>query len=119
MRSVLERNARFYVAAFLGWTAMALFFFSQGIVQKAATHDPTPWWHHLSGWLIGVYLLAAFTPGILWLGRRFPLESKRWRSRALIHFAFSVAFSVAHLGIESILLPNLGLFPTIMPTVAA
>jgi sensor histidine kinase YesM len=61
-----------------------------------------------------MYLCAALTPAILWLGRRFPLERRVWLRRMLLHLAMSVVFSIVHLAVDSAILPRLGLFPTIM-----
>ena len=96
------------------WTVVGVFFFSQGLVQKSASHDPTPWWHYLLTWLTGVYLCALLTPVILWLGRRFPVERKKWPRRVALHLLFSIAFSVIELGLHSVLLPWMGLFPAVM-----
>ncbi|MGH9629909.1 MAG: sensor histidine kinase, partial [Bryobacteraceae bacterium] len=116
MRSALKRNLHAYAVIFLAWTALGVFFFSQGLVQKLLSQDPTPWWHYLVSWLTGVYLCAALTPAILWLGRRFPFERKNWLRRAALHLLFSVVFSVAELAVHSAILTWLGLFPSIMKT---
>ena len=99
---------------FLVWTVFGLFYFTQDLTRKLLWGDPNPWWHSLVSWLIGVYLCAAFTPLILWLGRRFPFERKKRVRRTAIHLGFSVAFSLAHLAIDSAILPRLGIFPEIM-----
>jgi hypothetical protein len=52
-------------ALFIAWTAMGLFLFSQGMVQKAFNHDPNPWWHHLTSWMVGVYLWFLLSPLVL------------------------------------------------------
>jgi hypothetical protein len=33
----------------------------------------------------GVYLWALLMPGILWLGRRFPIERRNWVRRVALH----------------------------------
>jgi sensor histidine kinase YesM len=103
-------------AYFAVWTVFGIFFFSQGLVQKFFSGDPTPWWHYLVTWLTGMYLCAALTPAILWLGRRFPFERRNWARRTALHMLFSVVFSVAELAAHSALLPLLGLFPNLMKT---
>jgi len=65
MRSALQSRLRNFAAIFLAWTVVGIFFFTQGLVQKSASHDPTPWWHYLLTWLIGVYLSALLTPAVL------------------------------------------------------
>ena len=101
---------------FLLWTALGLFFFSQGITQKAFSNDPTPWWHYLVSWLIGVYLWALLTPVIVWLGRRFPIERANWVRRTALHLALSVGIALVQAVAESAILPRLGVFPAIMKT---
>jgi two-component system LytT family sensor kinase len=114
-----QRTRRLYAASFFVWTLLGLFMFSQGLVQKVVTNDPTPWWQHLTSWLVGVWLWFLVTPGVLWLGRRFPLERKHWVRRTAIHLALSVAVSLVQLVVEAAILHSLRLFPTLMPTYAA
>jgi two-component system LytT family sensor kinase len=98
------------------WTVVGVFFFSQGLAQKLTSHDPTPWWHYLVSWLTGVYISAFLTPGILWLGRRFPIERRNWPRRAALHLLFSVGFAVIQLTWESAVLSRLGVFPAVFST---
>jgi signal transduction histidine kinase len=99
---------------FLAWTVVGLFFFSQALTQKLFTHDPTPWWHYLVSWLVGVYTSAFLTPVILWLGRRFPIERRNWPRRIALHLLLSIAFSFTQLAWESAILPFIGVFPAFM-----
>ncbi|HBL26847.1 MAG TPA: hypothetical protein DD490_08440 [Acidobacteria bacterium] len=102
------------LAYLLAWTAAGLFFVSQDLTRRVVFPDPNPWWHALVSWMTGMYLCAALTPAILWLGRRFPLERRVWLRRTLLHLAASVTFSIVHLTLDSALLPHLGIFPTVM-----
>jgi signal transduction histidine kinase len=111
---VTKRDLRNYAWYFLAWTVCGLFFMSQGLTQKFFSRDPTPWWHYLVSYLIGVYISAALTPGVLWLGRRFPFERKIWARRLALHLLFSVAFAVTQLIIESAILARIGVFPSVM-----
>lgn len=110
----LKRILRNYAAYFLTWSVVGLFFFTQGLAQKLVSGDPTPWWHYLTSWLVGVYLWAFLTPLILWLGRRFPIEKKKWLRPILTHLAISVAVTIVQLAAESVILSRLGVFPFIM-----
>ena len=114
MEPALKRDLRNYPLYFLIWTIIGVFFFSQGIVQKFFSHDPTPWWHHLLSWLVGVYLWALLTPGVLWLGRRFPIERRDWVRRGALHLLLGVVVTLVQLAVESAILPRLGVFPTLM-----
>jgi two-component system, LytTR family, sensor kinase len=104
---------------FVVWTLFGLYMFSQGIVQKAASHDPTPWTHHLTSWMVGVYLWFLLTPVILWLGRRFPFERERWMRWVAIHLALSILIAIVDLSLESAILRVFGVFPTIMTSFIA
>jgi hypothetical protein len=81
MSPALKGRLRAAGKYFLIWTALGVFFFSQGVMQKFVSHEPTPWWHYLASWLTGFYIWAVLTPGVRWLGRRFPIERKNWRRR--------------------------------------
>jgi two-component system LytT family sensor kinase len=100
---------RRYALYFLGWTLAGVFLFSQTLTQSLVTRDPTPWWGILGASIFGVYVLALLSPGVLWLGRRWPIERDVWFRRVLIHLPFSVIFSLVDLAIASFSLSRLGL----------
>jgi two-component system, LytTR family, sensor kinase len=82
MSNSTKRKVWLWVALFGLWTFLGLFMFSQGMAQKAMYQDPYPWWQHLISWMVGVWLWFAFTPLVLWLGRKFPVDRKPyWRGR--------------------------------------
>jgi two-component system LytT family sensor kinase len=118
MGSVAKGKPWKFALYFLAWTALALFYFSQALLQKLASRDPTPWWHYLVTWLIGVYLMALLTIAVLWLGRRFPIHRQNWVRRAALHLLFSLCFSFADLLIAASILPRLGLLPSIFKNFA-
>jgi two-component system, LytTR family, sensor kinase len=119
MTSAFKGRLRKYTVYFLVWTVLGLFMFSQGLVQKAFVRDPTPWTHHLTSWMVGVYLWFLLTPVVLWLGHRFPFDRKHWKSGTAIHLVLSVAAATLVLTVESVILRRLGVFPTIMSSYAA
>jgi two-component system LytT family sensor kinase len=109
------RDLRNYPLYFLLWTLVGLFYFSQGVSQRLVSHDTTPWWRYLVAWLLGVYIWALLTPAILWLGRRFRIERRRWLPGVAAHLLLSAAFSVLELSLEAALYSRLHLFPSAMP----
>jgi two-component system LytT family sensor kinase len=119
MNSGAKNRVGRYTALFLLWSMMGLFMFSQGMAQKVLSHDPHPWWQHLTSWIVGVWLWFAFTPVLLWLGRRFPLDRKPYWRGVAFHLPVSLVFSFVDLAVESILLRWLGVFPDIMSSYAA
>jgi two-component system LytT family sensor kinase len=116
MESALKRDLRNYPLYFLIWTIIGIFFFSQSLSQKFFSRDPTPWWHYLISWLVGVYLWALLMPGIIWLGRRFPIERRNWVRRVALHLLLGVLVSLVQLILESAILSHLGVFPGLMNT---
>lgn len=120
MSFVDRRALRRLALIFLAWTGAGLFYFTQDATRNFLWHIPIPWWRTLVSWIIGVYLCAAFTPVILWLGRRFPFERRIWLRRTLLHLVFSVIFSLVHLTLDSAILSWLGIFsPLMKPSFAA
>ncbi|MBN9658556.1 MAG: histidine kinase [Acidobacteria bacterium] len=104
---------------FLAWTLLGLFMFSQGIVQSRFTNDPSPWWHHLAGWMVGVYVWFALTPVVFWLGHRYPLERRYWIRRTLLHTSFAFVIAPLQLALEAAVLSQMGVFPMYMKTFVA
>lgn len=111
MESSFKRDVRNYPLYFLLWTVAGLFFFSQGLTERLVSHDTTPWWHYLAGWLLGVYVWALLTPAILWLGRKFPIARRNGLRHAALHLLFSACISVFELTVEGALFSSLHLFP--------
>lgn len=103
MENGFKRDLRNYPLYFLMWTVLGLFYFSQALTQRLVSHDSTPWWYYLLGWLSGVYIWALLTPAMLWLGRQFPVERRNWFRRIALHLLLSAAFSAFELSLESAL----------------
>jgi two-component system, LytTR family, sensor kinase len=119
MTGNFKHRLRKYTAFFLAWTALGLYMFSQGIVQKVFAHDPNPWWHHLTSWMVGVYVWFLLTPVVLWLGHRFPFQRRHWVRLTANHMAFAVAIAILQLSVESAILRTVGVFPSIMSSFQA
>ncbi|QOY90118.1 sensor histidine kinase [Paludibaculum fermentans] len=114
-----NRTLRRTFGYFLAWTILGLFMFSQGIVQSRFSNDPSPWTHHLTGWMVGVYVWFLLTPGIRWLGRRFPLERRYWLRRAILHTSIAFVVALLQLATEAAILHWIGVFPMYMKTFEA
>lgn len=112
MDTAFKRDLRSYPLYFLLWTLLGLLYFSQGLTRRLVSHDPTPWWHLLAAWLLGACAWALLTPGVLWLGREYPIERRNWVPRAAVHLLAGAGFSVFELALESVLYSRLHLFPT-------
>src|SRR5579863_4932592 len=60
---------RRWVTCWLAWTATGLFFISQDFMARLSRNESIPWRNVVTGWMTAMYICAAFTPLILWLGR--------------------------------------------------
>jgi sensor histidine kinase YesM len=107
---------RKYAACFLAWTVLAFFMFSQDLAQRFFSHDQTPWWRILAAWLTGIYICALLSIGVLWLGRRFPIERRNWLRRTALHLVFSLCFSFIDLALASAELPYMRVLPPAIRT---
>ena len=114
MATSVRRILRNYAWYFLIWTVIGLFFFSQSMTQKFFSREPTPWWHYLVSWLVGVYIWALLTPLVLWLGNRLPFKRRNWLRRGALHLLLSIVISLLGLTFEASVLSRVGVFPAIM-----
>ncbi|MGJ5817288.1 sensor histidine kinase [Paludibaculum fermentans] len=114
-----NRTLRRILGRFMAWTLLGLFMFSQGIVQSRFSNDPSPWSHHLIGWMVGVYVWFAITPAVFWLGNRFPLERRYWLRRTILHTSIAFLIAFAQLAAEAAILHRIGVFPMYMKTFVA
>src|SRR5215472_16516006 len=97
----------------LAWTGAGLFYISQDFMTRLSRNESVPWRNVVIGWMSAMYICAAFTPIILWLGRRWPAyEAYRWRCITL-HFGASVAFSLVSTALEVPVLAGIGMWPAI------
>lgn len=60
------------------------------------TGHPIPWGISLSRELVYAYLWAFLTPLVLWLARKYPIDSSRWHIHAVLHLGISFALATAH-----------------------
>lgn len=108
-----KRYLRYYPLIFLVSTLFALFSFSQDLTQSTVSHTTPPsWWPYLPKLFVGVYTWALLTPGILWLGLRFPIERRNWLRPAMIQLVLSACVSAVELILETTLYAGLHLIPS-------
>jgi two-component system, LytTR family, sensor kinase len=97
----------------LAWTAAGLFYITQDFMERLSRNEAIPWRNVVIGWMAAMYICAAFTPTILWLGRRWPVEqADRWRSLG-IHLGVSVVFSLVSTAMEVPVLAGIGMLPAL------
>jgi sensor histidine kinase YesM len=103
--------SRQWVQCWLAWTAAGLFYISQDFITRLARNESIPWRSVFIGWMGAMYVCAAFTPLILWCGRRWAMDARnRWQNIAL-HFGASVVFSLVSTALEVPLLAAIGMLP--------
>ncbi|HEX3746161.1 MAG TPA: histidine kinase [Bryobacteraceae bacterium] len=117
MSESIRRKVWLGVALFVFWTLIGLFMFSQALTQKLLSHDPHTGTDYFLSWMVGVWLWCAFTPLLLWLGRRVPIDRKPYWRGVLSHLAISLLFPFVDLVAEAVILRTLHLFPDIMVSI--
>jgi sensor histidine kinase YesM len=96
----------------LAWTAAGLFYTTQDFVLRLSRHEATSW-RIVMGWMSAMYICAAFTPAILWLGDRWPVnETYRWR-RIGVHLFASIVFMLVSTALEVPVLVALRMLPAL------
>jgi two-component system LytT family sensor kinase len=110
----VRRQIRLIAGLWLAWTIAGLFYISQDSVPRLYRGEAVAWKYVFVGWMAGMYVCAALTPALLWLGHRWPVE-RRVVTHAGLHLCFSVVFSILATAIEVPVLLLLGVFPAATP----
>lgn len=109
----MRQRIRLIAGVWLGWTIAGLFYIIQETVPRLYRGGAVPWKYVFVDWMTGMYVCAALTPALLWLGNRWPIE--RRVAYATLHLSFSVVFSILVAVIEVPILLLLGVFPAPSP----
>jgi len=83
VRKVLQQIG----VAFGAWTAVAVLAYARVPLQALANGSALPPWSSALDPLVSCWLWALFTPPILWLAARFPLDRRAWFRNGLVHLA--------------------------------
>jgi two-component system, LytTR family, sensor kinase len=75
-----------------GWTAYGLLSSAQQVLGSSLNGRSMPWWMALALQMPLALVWAAATPGILWLGRRFPFHGGQWRTGVAVHLVVCLSF---------------------------
>jgi two-component system LytT family sensor kinase len=113
----VRKQIRLMAGLWLAWTVVGLFYITQDSVPRLYRGQPVAWKYVFVGWMAGMYVCAALTPAVLWLGNRWPVERKVFS--AGLHLVFSAVFSVLATVIEVPVLLLLGVFPAATPPTVA
>ena len=102
----------------LAWTAAGLFYITQDFMTRLSLNESIPWRNVFIGWMAAMYICAAFTPPILWFGRRWAVDAgNRWQ-RIALHFGASVVFSLLSTALEVPVLRAMGMLPALQHPVS-
>lgn len=77
-------------------TVLGLLTSAQIYFGRVRANEPVTFWQSLASNLPGWYFWAVLTPLILWLGRRFPLTSRRLATSLPVHLVVGVALSIPY-----------------------
>lgn len=113
MSPQMRQRIKLIAGVWLGWTVVGLVYIIQDMVPRLYRGGAVPWKYVFVGWMTGMYVCAALTPAVLWLGNRWSIE--RRVSNAAWHLCFSVVFSILASTFEVPFLLLLGVFPAPPP----
>jgi glucose-6-phosphate-specific signal transduction histidine kinase len=83
------------------WTIIGLSFASQFYISSSKLNRPVSWAFALSHSLADWYVFAALSLPVIWLARRFRLESGRWEQSVPVHLSGSIAFSLVYIVVRA------------------
>src|ERR1044071_1706821 len=108
MSPQVRKQIKLIAGLWLAWTVVGLFYITQDSVPRLYRGEAVAWKYVFVGWMAGMYVCAALTPAVLWLGNHWPVERRILHSGW--HLGFSVIFSIMATVIEVPLLLVLGVF---------
>lgn len=88
------RRARVWLAVWLGWTALALFFATSTSLTYRSTGRPANWSLTIQRALSEWWLWALLTPLVVWLARRFPLHGRHRVRHGAVHLVCGAAIAL-------------------------
>jgi two-component system LytT family sensor kinase len=113
MSPQMRQRIKLIAGVWLAWTIVGLVYIIQDTVPRLYRGGAVPWKYVFVGWMTGMYVCAALTPVVLWLGNRWAIERKV--TNAAWHLFFSVVFSILASALEVPFLLLLGVFPAPPP----
>src|SRR5262245_61835129 len=89
-----------WLAVWFGWTALALFFAVSASLTYRVTGRPGNWLLSIERSLTEWWLWALFTPLVVLLARRYPLDRQWPWSNAAIHTVAGITMAIAKMVAE-------------------
>jgi len=87
------KRARVWLAVWGGWTALAVFFAVSSSLTYRSTGRPANWALSFERSLSEWWLWALFTPLVVWLARRFPIQRGVAVRNAALHLLFGLVIA--------------------------
>jgi len=78
------------------WVLLSIFLAPEVYLYFLGKNEPIPWEEAFSLTFVNAAIAAAFTPFIVWLTGKFPLERGKWPWSLLVHVPACIVFSVSH-----------------------
>ena len=97
-RSLFQKRWVKWMAVFLTWTAVALFFASQSTLwDRYLFRQDITWQRAMTINFSFYYVWALLAPVVLWLRKRYRFERKKWHKALLVHIPTSLTIAVLQL----------------------
>jgi two-component system, LytTR family, sensor kinase len=97
----VKRSPLLPLGIFAFWTLIGVAFGVQFHFASEQIGNPVPWSRALSHSLSDWYVFALLSLPAMALARRFPIERARWLRAIVLHFAASLAFTLAYVALRS------------------
>ncbi|HYL97729.1 MAG TPA: histidine kinase [Blastocatellia bacterium] len=85
-----------WVLFIVGWAALSLLFTPEAYLHFYLHDQAIPWRLTFQLTVANAAIALLFLPGIVWLARRFPVESRHLAKALLVHVPACFLFSVGH-----------------------
>ena len=100
MNSSVRRYSRYVAFAIAGATVIGLAEATQVRMGGQLVGRPMTWSRSLVVTMPSWYVLALLLPAVLWVARKFPVDSLRQARSWIVHLICAVIFSVVHLAVS-------------------
>jgi signal transduction histidine kinase len=113
MRESTRGVLRWSLLLAVAWTLIGLLSLVQWWAQAGRGLGPYPGPSRVARLFLDIWLWAAYTPAILWLAARFPLEERRaWAQRLPVHLAAALGTALLDAAAFILVQPALGPHPS-------
>jgi two-component system LytT family sensor kinase len=107
----LNRRMVKWITVWAVWTLFGFFFASQLALQNQLSRNPVSFWQILSWQMVSGYVWFALSPLILYLARKFPFETGKWKTSLPVHLVTGLIIAFFQLAIDTFVLTRLGYPP--------